>query len=394
MIQSLGHMPLQGMNGANKVLNLFIHPPPQAMHLVYRAMEKEPVPSTLPSSQEEEVYLFPPLSCAVAVLPALSPPLNDTLRSTPSHGSITSINSTGSLSPKHSFKGNDATPTMRNWVVPVADRGCYDDIFLKTDTDMDGLVTGGEVIEIFMQSSLPQIMLAQIWGLADTKQTGKLSREQFSLAMWLIQQKVTNGLDPPQTLTPEMIPPSKRTTTTTQDSSSSTESADLTGTKELHDISQEIAQLQREKYTLEQDIRDKEEGIRQKNNEVQIHSDQQRNKLDGMLNDVRQQCQDESTLISSLQTQIHSQESDIHTQEDELSRTKSDLNRLQQDETQLEQSLLAGRMQLDSIIKSLKVTQDEINQVRGKRERREGAHQLLFVACGILSHSSSMAERS
>lgn len=45
----------------------------------------------------------------------------------------------------------------------MADRGCYDDIFLKTDTDMDGLVTGGEVIEIFMQSSLPQTMLAQIW---------------------------------------------------------------------------------------------------------------------------------------------------------------------------------------------------------------------------------------
>ena len=50
-----------------------------------------------------------------------------------------------------------------NWVVPLADRGRYDDLFLKTDTDMDGLVTGTEVIEIFMLSSLPQTMLAQIW---------------------------------------------------------------------------------------------------------------------------------------------------------------------------------------------------------------------------------------
>ncbi|CAB1317054.1 unnamed protein product [Coregonus sp. 'balchen'] len=98
--------------------------------------------------------------------------------------------------------------------------------------------------------------------------------------------------------------------------------------------------------------------------------DQQRNMLEGVLNDIRQKCQDESTLISSFQTQIHSQESDLQTQEDKLSRTKSDLNRLQQDENQLEQSLLAGHMQLDSIIKSLKATQDEINQVRGKRERR------------------------
>lgn len=53
-------------------------------------------------------------------------------------------------------------PTV-NWVVPMADRGRYDEIFLKTDTDMDGLVTGGEVIEIFMHSTLPQTTLAQIW---------------------------------------------------------------------------------------------------------------------------------------------------------------------------------------------------------------------------------------
>ncbi|XP_038860267.1 epidermal growth factor receptor substrate 15-like 1 isoform X2 [Salvelinus namaycush] len=412
-----------------------------AMHLVYRAMEKEPVPSVLPSSLippskrkksagalPGAVSVLPPLSAlsglsglsrtasspplpgAVAALSGLSglsrttnsPPLKDTLHSTSSHGSITSINSTGSLSPKHSFKAPSQSPAVVNWVVPVADRGRYNDIFLKTDTDMDGLVTGGEVMEIFMLSSLSKTMLAQIWGLADTKQTGKLSREQFSLAMWLIQQKVTKGLDPPQTLTTEMIPPSERTTSSVPDSSSSTESADLTGIKELDGISQEIAQLQREKYTLEQDIRDKEEAIRQKNREIQEmqgdldqesgglqdleaqkqdaqqqleEMDQQRNKLEGMLKDVHLKCQDQSTLISSLQTQIHSQESDLQSQENELSRTKSDLNKLQLEEKQLEQNLLAGRMQLDSIIKSLKATQDEINQARSKLSQIQDSQQ-------------------
>lgn len=50
-----------------------------------------------------------------------------------------------------------------NWVVPVADGERYDDIFKKMDTDNDGLVNGTEVIEIFMQSTLSQTMLAQIW---------------------------------------------------------------------------------------------------------------------------------------------------------------------------------------------------------------------------------------
>jgi len=51
-------------------------------------------------------------------------------------------------------------------------------------------------------------------GLADTKQVGKLTREQFSLAMYIIQQKVSQGLDPPQSLTPDMIPPSERSVPT------------------------------------------------------------------------------------------------------------------------------------------------------------------------------------
>lgn len=67
--------------------------------------------------------------------------------------------------------------------------------------------------------------------------------------------------------------------------------------------------------------------------------------------------------ISTLQSQIHSQESDLQNQEEELSRAKADLGRLQQEENQLEQSLAAGKIQLETIIKSLKATQDEINQV-------------------------------
>lgn len=73
--------------------------------------------------------------------------------------------------------------------------------------------------------------------------------------------------------------------------------------------------------------------------------------------------------ISTLQSQIHSQESDLQSQEEELSRAKADLGRLQQEENQLEQSLAAGKIQLETIIKSLKATQDEINQV-GQRNQR------------------------
>ncbi|XP_041746235.1 epidermal growth factor receptor substrate 15-like 1 isoform X2 [Coregonus clupeaformis] len=413
-----------------------------AMHLVYRALEKEPVPSVLPSSlippNKRKKSLVGSHSGTVPVLPASSPPPKDSLRSTPSHGSMNSLNSAGSLSPKHTLKSAQHSV---NWVVPVTDRGRFDEIFLKTDLDLDGFVSGMEVKDIFMHSGLPQNLLAHIWALADTRQMGKLTREQFALAMHFIQQKVSKGMDPPQALTPDMIPPSERGTpvpvcTTPshsmsgyvtpvssemaalsemrRDSSSSVGSgSEFTGIKELDDISQEIAQLQsnlafthwnalREKFTLEQDIRETEEAIRHKSSEVQEmqndldretcclqeleaqkqdaqerleEMDQQKTKLEDMLNDVRIQCKEESQMISSLQNQIHSQETDLQSQEEELSRAKADLNRLQLEESQMEQSLTAGKFQLETIIKSLKATQDEINQARSKLSQIQDSQQ-------------------
>ncbi|XP_035994315.1 epidermal growth factor receptor substrate 15-like 1 isoform X2 [Fundulus heteroclitus] len=413
-----------------------------AMHLVYRTMEKEPVPSSLPSSlipPSKRKKSAPALPGAVAVLPALSglgsgpAALKETLRSSPSlrsatppvasaasaMGGITPLNpSAVNLSPKHSFKSSPASAPAAavNWVVPVADREKYKELFKTTDTDGDGFISGTEIIEIFMQSNLSQTMLAQIWGLADTKQTGKLTPEQFALAMHFIQQKVTKGVDPPSNLTSDMIPPSERTAASAmglsymgilpsgrpdlvstasmrRDSGSSVGSVELTGNKELDDLSQEIAQLQREKFFLEQEIREKEETIRQKNSDVQnmqldldresssLHSlesqkqdaqgrleemDQQRSKLEAILNDLKQKCQEETQQISSLQSQVRSQETNVRSQEDELSRTRADLSRLQEEEAQLEQRLVSGRVQLDGIVNSLKTTQDEINQARIK----------------------------
>lgn len=46
--------------------------------------------------------------------------------------------------------------------------------------------------------------------LCDIGDIGKLTREQFALALHLINQKLTKGVDPPPSLSPEMIPPSDR----------------------------------------------------------------------------------------------------------------------------------------------------------------------------------------
>ncbi|XP_061744933.1 epidermal growth factor receptor substrate 15-like 1 isoform X3 [Nerophis ophidion] len=366
-----------------------------AMHLVYRALEKEPVPVHLPSTLiplSKRKRSLGSVGGGAPSLPASPPPPKDSLRSTPSHGSMNSLNSTGSLSPKHSLKSGQHS---LNWVVPVPDRGRYDDIFLKTDADLDGFVSGLEVKEIFMQSGLSQGVLAHIWALADTRQMGKLTREQFSLAMHLIQLKVSKGVDPPQTLTADMIPPSERGTPVPSmsgyltpvgseiaalsemrraimfklwDSSSSVGSGEFTGIKELDDISQEIAQLQstlaftqwntiREKYTLEQDIREAEESIRHKSAEVQ----DMQNELDretACLQELEAQKQDAQDRLEEMDQQKHKLEdmlnevqmkcqeesqmistlqSQIHSQESDLQNQEEELSRAKADLGRLQQ---------------------------------------------------------
>ncbi|XP_016131608.1 epidermal growth factor receptor substrate 15-like 1 [Sinocyclocheilus grahami] len=338
-----------------------------AMHLVYRALEKEPVPSVLPSS------LIPPskrkkssgsLSSMVPVLPGSPPPPKDSLRSTPSHGSMNSLNSAGSLSPKYTIKSSQVL-FYCNIIVPHLK--CF--LFFQS---LSGYMTpvGSDMAAL---TEMRRAIMFKLW-----------------------------------------------------DSSSSVGSGEFTGIKELDDISQEIAHLQstlafthwdtlREKYTLEQDIREAEEAIRHKTTEVQEmqndldretstlqeleaqkqdaqdrleEMDQQKAKLEDMLNDVRQKCQEESQMISSLQSQIHSQESDLQSQEEELGRAKADLNRLQQEEAQLEQSLQAGRIQLETIIKSLRATQDEINQARSKLSQiQDSQHE---ISKSIEQYSSTL----
>lgn len=69
--------------------------------------------------------------------------------------------------------------------------------------------------------------------------------------------------------------------------------------------------------------------------------------------------------ISSLQGQIISQETAQQTQEKELNRAKTDLYCLEQEEKQLEENLRAGKAKLESILKLLKTSQNEMDEVGG-----------------------------
>ncbi|XP_075398453.1 intersectin-1 isoform X2 [Tenrec ecaudatus] len=102
-----------------------------------------------------------------------------------------------------------SAPPVAEWAVPQSSRLKYRQLFNSHDKTMSGHLTGPQARTILMQSSLPQTQLASIWNLSDIDQDGKLTAEEFILAMHLIDVAMS-GQPLPPALPPEYIPPSFR----------------------------------------------------------------------------------------------------------------------------------------------------------------------------------------
>lgn len=69
--------------------------------------------------------------------------------------------------------------------------------------------SGSAAREEMMKSRLPSSVLRRIWALSDIDQDGQLDRDEFAVAMFLIDHKLS-GNDLPDKLPDRVIPPSKR----------------------------------------------------------------------------------------------------------------------------------------------------------------------------------------
>lgn len=107
-----------------------------------------------------------------------------------------------------SFDAAGAQPPS-DWAVPQSSRLKYRQLFNSHDKMMSGHLTGPQARTILMQSSLPQGQLATIWSLSDIDQDGKLTAEEFILAMHLIDMAMS-GLPLPPVLPPDYLPPTFR----------------------------------------------------------------------------------------------------------------------------------------------------------------------------------------
>ncbi|KAK7947975.1 uncharacterized protein PG986_008861 [Apiospora aurea] len=108
------------------------------------------------------------------------------------------------------------TPQMSgsDWAVTPVDKARFDQFYNDLDKTNKGFITGEEAVPFLSQSNLSEDALAQIWDLADINSEGRLTRDTFAVAMFLIRQQRTrrDGSNTvPTTLPPNLIPPSLRT---------------------------------------------------------------------------------------------------------------------------------------------------------------------------------------
>lgn len=103
------------------------------------------------------------------------------------------------------LQGNAVIP----WSITKEEKTRYDSLFKAWDGLGKGFIGGDQAIEIFGQSGLEKPDLERVWTLADSGNKGRLDLDEFAVAMHLIYRKL-NGYPMPNTLPPELVPPSAR----------------------------------------------------------------------------------------------------------------------------------------------------------------------------------------
>ncbi|XP_029030699.1 intersectin-1 isoform X2 [Betta splendens] len=219
-----------------------------AMKLIKLKLQGHPLPPTLPPSMKQPpLPLGPPSSFGMAPIPApltgvpplplpplpvgVSPPLVSSAppplpqpiaNGAPPTAMMQPISGFSHQAPPVSKSFNRSSTKLQkgtsfdaasqpppDWAVPQSSRLKYRQLFNSHDKMMSGHLTGPQARTILMQSNLPQSQLATIWSLSDIDQDGKLTAEEFILAMHLIDMAMS-GLPLPPVLPPDYLPPTFR----------------------------------------------------------------------------------------------------------------------------------------------------------------------------------------
>ncbi|GJE86805.1 EF-hand protein [Phanerochaete sordida] len=92
-----------------------------------------------------------------------------------------------------------------NWTMSPSDKAAFSNYFDAIEHERKGYVEAEVAATFFHQSGLSDSVLAQIWDLVDVDNDGRLTREEFAVAMCLTRCKLA-GKEIPAQLPPSLLP--------------------------------------------------------------------------------------------------------------------------------------------------------------------------------------------
>ncbi|KIY35430.1 UBA/TS-N domain-containing protein [Cryptococcus gattii E566] len=201
------------------------------MHLIQSCMANSALvlPATLPPGIYETASGSRPAPAAAPISPVVR---NNTGPASPMRQQYTgggaaplqqqgtggSIGATSApIPPARSFTTSSAfAPPSRQmsiqnpqWDVTPQAKTTSDGFFSQLDPQNKGVIDGDVAVPFMLQSQLDEATLANVWDLADIRKEGKLTRDEFAVAMHLINLKLA-GQEIPTSLPVSLVPPSLR----------------------------------------------------------------------------------------------------------------------------------------------------------------------------------------
>ncbi|CAL1703992.1 unnamed protein product [Somion occarium] len=197
--------------------------PPSRTEALLIDLDAAPAPTPPPKEPSPRHVRFAPSPNASSshILDEPSPPSRPP-RSTPSPSILrrtpnatTPVASASSLefpsfssppsSPISSRVAPDATATW-SWAITPTEKARSDRFFDMLDPWKHGYIEGEAAVPFMSKSKLPTEVLGKIWDLADADTDGRLSKDDFAVAMHLIRAKLA-GKEIPDSLPTTLVPP-------------------------------------------------------------------------------------------------------------------------------------------------------------------------------------------
>ncbi|XP_034474996.1 intersectin-1-like isoform X2 [Drosophila innubila] len=223
-----GKMNINEFSIACKLINLKLRGmevpktlPPTLLSSLTDAVVGGPTPTMTPRGSTSSMSPIDPLK-SIAALPAavpapiIAPPaVAPPVAVAPVAVPAAIVSPPQSNPPSRHMSISERAPSIESpqaeWAVQAAQKRKYTQVFNANDRTRSGYLTGAQARGVLVQSKLPQVTLAQIWTLADVDGDGRLSCDEFILAMFLCE-KAMAGEKIPVTLPLDWVPPSLRKT--------------------------------------------------------------------------------------------------------------------------------------------------------------------------------------